>query len=244
MNAITPLDFAGDNVRMLVRDGEPWWVADDVVRSLGVANARDALTRLEEYEKGVGITDTRGGPQSVAIINESGFYSLLLTSRKPVAKAMKRWLTTEVLPSIRKHGSYPPPALQPELPAPVDNETPWEGAEKTLGQRFQEERLRWEAEKGFPLAGTVSTMTKAIVRAIEDDRGGIRKGQRMEWLLYAEFDILYVITGTRTLTATERAVRDAYRSADLVQRAVAAKTVLSLAPVSDASLSRQSDKLQ
>lgn len=232
MNAITPLEFAGGNVRMLIRDGEPWWVADDVVRSLGVANARDALTRLEGYEKGVGITDTRGGPQSVAIINESGFYSLLLTSRKPVAKAMKRWLTTEVLPSIRRHGSYPPPAPAPELPALVDNETPWDGAQKTLGQRFQEERLRWEAETGFPLAGTVSTMTKAIVRAIEDDRGGLRKGQRVEWLIYSGFDVVYVMTGTRLLTMSERALRDAYRAADPIQRSA----MISLVPSSSTIL--------
>lgn len=219
---------------MLIRDGEPWWVGDDVARSLGLANPRQVLSRLEEYERSVHNVDTLGGPQSMAIVNESGFYSLLLTSRKPVAKAMKRWLTTEVLPSIRKHGSYPPPALQPELPVLVDNESPWEGAERTLGQRFQEERLRWEAERGFPLAGTVSTMTKAIVRAIEDDRGGIRKGQRMEWLLYSGFDVFYVMTGARTLTTTERVLRNAYRSADPVQRAAVAKMVLSLPAVADA----------
>lgn len=131
---------------------------------------------------------------------------------------MKRWLTTQVLPSIRLHGSYPPSALQPQVPALVDNETPWEGTQKTLGQRFREERIRWEAETGFPLAGTVSTMTKAIVRAIEDDRGGLRKGQRVEWLLYSGFDVLYVMTGTRTLTTTERTIRDAYRRADPAQR--------------------------
>lgn len=225
MNAITPLQFAGDDVRMLVRDGEPWWVGDDVARSLGLANPRQVLSRLDEYEKGVLNVDTLGGAQLVTVINESGFYSLLLTSRKPVAKAMKRWLTTEVLPSIRKHGSYPAPALRPELAAPVDNETPWEGAEKTLGQRFREERLRWEAETGFPLAGTVSTMTKAIVRSIEDDRGGIRKGQRLEWLLYAGFDVLFVMTGVRTLTEAEREFRDAYRCANLAQRSIFSEAV-------------------
>lgn len=232
MNALTPLQFAGDDVRMLVRDGEPWWVGDDVARSLGLANPRQVLSRLETYERSIHNVDTLGGPQSMAVINESGFYSLLLTSRKPVAKAMKQWLTTEVLPSIRKHGSYPPPALQPELPAPVDQETPWDGERKTLGQRFREERLRWEAETGFPLAGTVSTMTKAIVRAIEDDRGGLRKGQRVEWLIYSGFDVVYVMTGTRLLTMSERALRDAYRAADPIQRSA----MISLVPSSSTIL--------
>ena len=81
-------------------------MALDVCNALGIKNNRDALTRLDEDEKGVGLTDTNGGRQEVVIINEPGLYSLVLRSRKPEAKAFKRWITHEVIPSIRRTGSY------------------------------------------------------------------------------------------------------------------------------------------
>lgn len=87
-------------------DGEPWVFLIDVCRIVGIKNSRDAAARLDEDEKGVVTTDTLGGPQVFAIVNESGLYSLILTSRKPEAKRFKKWVTAEVLPSIRKTGSY------------------------------------------------------------------------------------------------------------------------------------------
>jgi prophage antirepressor-like protein len=72
----------------------------------GVSNGRDAISRLDNDEKGVGNIDTLGGKQDLVIINESGLYSLVLTSRKSEAKRFKKWVTGEVLPSIRKTGSY------------------------------------------------------------------------------------------------------------------------------------------
>lgn len=92
--------------RIIDRDGEPWFVLADVCRALEIANAADAARRLDDDEKGIVITDTLGGPQKLAIINESGLYSLILTSRKEGAKRFKKWVTSEVLPSIRKTGSY------------------------------------------------------------------------------------------------------------------------------------------
>ena len=94
------------NVRVVQVDGEPWFVAADVCRALEISNSRDAVARLDDDEKGVGSTDTLGGKQGMQIINEPGLYTLVLGSRKPEAKAFKRWVTHEVLPSIRKHGSY------------------------------------------------------------------------------------------------------------------------------------------
>ncbi|MEZ5688686.1 MAG: BRO family protein [Caenibius sp.] len=232
MSALIPLHFDRANIRMVMLDGEPWWVCADVAKSLGLANPRQVLARLEDYEKGVHIVDTLGGPQAVTIINESGFYSLLLTSRKPVAKAMKRWLTTEALPSIRKYGCYPPPPPRP-LP-PIDDETPWDGMEKTIGQRFREERERWEAENpGYTLAKSCPGLSKQIVIAIESDWGGIRKGKRMEMLLYMGIDVLYVMTGRRTLTSAERAMRDAYRIADPAARADILGSALALPRASE-----------
>jgi len=87
-------------------DGEPWFVANDVCKVLGISNSRDALNRLDDDEKAdVGITD---GTQKrlFSIVNESGLYHLTITSRKPFAKRFRKWLTSEVAPDIRKHGVY------------------------------------------------------------------------------------------------------------------------------------------
>lgn len=93
-------------VRTTVRDGEPWFVAVDVCKALSITNHRDALGRLDEDEKGVALTDTLGGKQNLTIVNEPGLYTLVLGSRKPAAKAFKRWITHEVLPALRKTGRY------------------------------------------------------------------------------------------------------------------------------------------
>lgn len=93
-------------VRSVVKDGEPWFVAVDVCKALEIKNNRDALGRLDDDEKGVVSTDTLGGEQEVGVVNESGLYTLVLGSRKPEAKAFKRWITHDVIPAIRKTGGY------------------------------------------------------------------------------------------------------------------------------------------
>lgn len=93
-------------VRTVVIDNEPWFVAVDVCKALEIKNNRDALGRLDDDEKGVVSTDTLGGEQEVGVVNESGLYTLVLGSRKPEAKAFKRWITHDVIPTIRKTGGY------------------------------------------------------------------------------------------------------------------------------------------
>ena len=93
-------------VRGIERDGEPWFVAVDVCNALGIGNSRMAVAKLDDDEKGVNLTDTLGGKQELTIVNESGLDSLVLGSRKPEAKAFKRWITHDVIPSIRKTGGY------------------------------------------------------------------------------------------------------------------------------------------
>lgn len=97
-------------IRVVERDGEPWFVAVDICGALDIANSRDALTRIDEDEKGVALTDTLGGAQEVAVVNEPGLYSLVLGSRKSEARAFKRWITHDVIPAIRKTGMYTTPA--------------------------------------------------------------------------------------------------------------------------------------
>lgn len=94
--------------------GEPWFVLADVCRVLEIGNPSQAASRLDDDEKGVITNDTPGGPQQMVVINESGLYSLILTSRKPEAKRFKKWVTSEVLPAIRKTGSY---SIRPTTPA-------------------------------------------------------------------------------------------------------------------------------
>ncbi|MCX5614450.1 phage antirepressor KilAC domain-containing protein [Bombella saccharophila] len=103
---LIPFSFEGKSVRVIKQGDTPHWVLVDVCDVLEIRNSRDASSRLDDDEKGVGITDTLGGPQEVAIINESGLWSLVLTSRKPEAKRFKKWLTAEVIPAIRKTGGY------------------------------------------------------------------------------------------------------------------------------------------
>lgn len=99
--------FNNQQVRTVVRDGEPWFVGKDVASILGYRDTADALKKHVDLEdKGVGEMPTPGGKQKVKIINESGLYSLIVSSKLPTAKAFKRWVTSEVLPTIRKHGAY------------------------------------------------------------------------------------------------------------------------------------------
>ena len=98
-------DFGG--VRGLTIDGEPWLVGKDVALVLGYSNPRKALVdHVDKEDKGVTKCDTLGGTQDMTIINESGLYSLIFSSKLPNAKKFKRWVTSEVLPAIRKTGQY------------------------------------------------------------------------------------------------------------------------------------------
>lgn len=94
-------------VRTMNIGGEPWFVGKDVAGVLGYSNPNDALKkRVDADDKGVAKCDTLGGAQELTIINESGLYSLVLSSKLPTAKAFKRWITHDVIPSIRKNGGY------------------------------------------------------------------------------------------------------------------------------------------
>lgn len=94
-------------VRTLTIDGEPWFVGKDVAERLGYKNPQEAIrNHVDAEDKGVSEILTPGGTQKLPVINESGLYSLILSSKLPTAKAFKRWITSEVIPSIRKHGTY------------------------------------------------------------------------------------------------------------------------------------------
>lgn len=107
MNDIQIYNYEGNDVRTVNRDGEPWFVAVDICRILELGNPTMALERLDEDEKNtLSLNEGIPGNPLKAIVNEPGLYALILGSRKPQAKAFKRWVTHEVIPSIRKHGLY------------------------------------------------------------------------------------------------------------------------------------------
>lgn len=108
MNEIKVFDNAEfGEVRTAVVNGEPYFVGKDVALALGYSDTADAIKKhVDAEDKGVGEIPTPGGKQKMIIINESGVYSLVFGSKLPDAKKFKRWVTSEVLPSIRKHGMY------------------------------------------------------------------------------------------------------------------------------------------
>lgn len=129
-SSIVSFNFVAQSVRIVMVDDNPWFVAVDVCSALTIANSRDAVAKLDDDERqvvdfaAVGNTDSRENqrvsnfdPKVITIINESGLYSLILTSRKPEAKKFKKWVTSEVLPAIRKTGRYvaAPAQEAPEL---------------------------------------------------------------------------------------------------------------------------------
>lgn len=118
-------------IRVQVINGETWFVAKDVCDRLGLTNSRKALQSLDDDEKGVTIGYTLGGNQRVSVVNESGLYSLVFQSRKPGAKKFRKWVTMEVLPSIRRTGSYSVKPVRNRLPMPKDRD-------EVLGSFFSE----------------------------------------------------------------------------------------------------------
>jgi prophage antirepressor-like protein len=117
---LIPFQFEDRQIRVLVIDGDPWWVAFEICSILGISNGRDAVSRLDDDEKtSVAITDSlinqgfssNAPGTKITLINEPGMYSLVMTSRKPEAKTFKRWVTHDVIPSIRKTGRYEVPTF-------------------------------------------------------------------------------------------------------------------------------------
>lgn len=102
-------------IRTIEKNGAPWFVAADVCRALEMSDVSMSLRRLDDDEKGTSSICTPGGQQEMSIVNEPGLYALVLGSRKPEAKAFKRWITHEVIPAIRMHGGYLTPEKVEEV---------------------------------------------------------------------------------------------------------------------------------
>ena len=94
-------------VRVVEIEGQPWFVGADVTKKLGYSNSRDALSKhVDDEDKGVANCDTLRGKQNLTVISESGLYCLMISSKLPAAKTFRRWVTSEIIPVIRRHGAY------------------------------------------------------------------------------------------------------------------------------------------
>ena len=103
---VRTLSFEDNAIRTVIKDGEMWWVAADVCRTIGIKTPQAAYARLDDDEKGVVKDDSFGGSHPLMTVNESGLYKLILRSNLPKARTFRKWITSEVLPNLRKHGRF------------------------------------------------------------------------------------------------------------------------------------------
>lgn len=177
-------------MRTLVKDGDPWFVGKDVAEILGYSNTRDAMAKHvdDEDKNTVAIRDGIQGNPNVTIINESGLYSLILSSKLPTAKKFKRWVTSEILPAIRKHGGYLTPDKVEEILTNPD-------AIIRLATQLKEERAkRAEAEKVIEeqrpkalfadavSASKTSILIGALAKLIRQNGVDVGQKRLFEWL--------------------------------------------------------------
>lgn len=126
-NEIQVWNYESSEIRTVQVNGEPWFVLSDVCKVLELSSPHKVAERLDGDEKGRNQIPTLGGVQEMAVVNESGLYAVILRSDKPQAKPFRKWVTSEVLPSIRKHGSYSVQSqfadLSPQLQVLIQMET-------------------------------------------------------------------------------------------------------------------------
>lgn len=163
MNDITIFNHLGNDIRVMTDEqGEPLFVLKDVCNALGITNTRNVSARLDEDMKGVRPVDTLGGTQQLTVINEVGLYEVIIRSDKPDATQFRRWVTSEVLPSIRKHGMYATPATIEDMIANPDIII-------QLATTLKEERAaRAQAEAEVEAQRPVAALGKAIETAEGD----------------------------------------------------------------------------
>ena len=163
MNDITIFNHLGNDIRVTTNEqGEPLFVASDIAKILGYRDAYNMTRRLDPDDKGTRSVSTLGGIQEVSVINESGLYTAILGSEVEGARKFKRWVTSEVLPSIRKHGMYATPATIEDMIANPDM------AIQLLTTLKEERAARAKAEAEVEAQRPVAALGKAIETAEGD----------------------------------------------------------------------------
>ena len=186
--AITPFNFNDHAVRVLQIEDAPWFVATDVAESLGYKSPKDAASYLDDDEKGSAIVRTPGGDQKLTVINESGLYALVLRSRKPEARKFAKWVTSEVLPAIRKTGKYERTSL-PYTAQPRDKLTLDQGDElrsmlETAAQKLPPEKRGTFLQSGWAkLRAHTGVNYRQIPQAAHTDALSLLARHVAEWEL-------------------------------------------------------------
>lgn len=205
-NELQVFNFNGNNIRVIEKDGQPWWIAKDVCEILELSNPTVAIAELEEDERAKYSLGRQG---EANIINEPGLYSLVLRSRKPEAKAFKRWITHEVLPAIRKHGGYLTPQkveevlLNPDtiIRLATDLKAEREKNNKLAAQNARQEQIINELKPKADYTDKILQNRGLVtITQIAKDYGmsgeamnallhelGIQYKQSDQWLLYAKY---------------------------------------------------------
>ena len=199
MNEMQVFNYKSSQVRTVEINNEPWFVLKDVCAVLDLGSAHKVSERLDEDERNqIPLTDSLGRKQETTIINESGLYNVILRSDKPEAKPFRKWVTSEVLPSIRKTGSY---ALPKDYPAALRALADAEEAKlRLLAENQQQaqviadfEPIRQYVDTILESKGTMATsqiaadygLTAQKLNKILHD-GGIQRNVNGQWLLYAK----------------------------------------------------------
>ncbi len=178
MNDLTPFHFEGRELRALTVAGEPWFVATDVARMLGYSEASAMTRTLDEDEKGLRTVQTLGGSQQVSIISESGLYSAILRSRVAGAKAFKRWVTHDVLPSIRRHGLYATEQTVDQLLA--DPDTAIRLLSEIKAERAKRAELEQQVQADAPKVIFANAVAAAQTDILVGDLAKILRGNGVE----------------------------------------------------------------
>lgn len=191
MNEIAKV-FEGQEIRIFDEDGEPWFVLKDVCTALGLGSPHKVAERLEEDERNlIPVIDSIGRHQDTAIINESGLYSVILRSDKPEAQRFRKWVTSEVLPSIRKRGGYLSPNVDFSDPDKVMAlVVAWKAdrekliaAESRIGRLVHNNRSYTSGE----IAKEIGLCSAQALNQDLHERGIQYKDSKGTWLLYAEY---------------------------------------------------------
>jgi len=130
MNDLLSFEFETRAIRVIERDGVPWWLAADLAQLLGYSSTKDMTRNLDDDEKDGHNVPTPGGKQRHTIISESGLFAAILKSRRPEARRFRRWVTGEVLPALRRRGSYAMPGAQAVVPIHPEG---WDSAALSAG---------------------------------------------------------------------------------------------------------------
>lgn len=207
MNELQIFNYNGNEVRIIQKDGEPWWVLKDVCGILEIKNPTDVVKRLDEDERA---RFNLGRQGETNIINESGLYNVILRSDKPEAKPFRKWVTSEVLPSIRKHGGYLTPQKIEEVL--LNPDTIIKLATDLKAEQEKRAALEVKVEQDKPLVAFANSVSVASTSILVGElakllkQNGVDMGQNRLFAWMRENGFLISRKGTDYNMPTQRSM--------------------------------------